>query len=143
METLFGAMSIILLCSAAACGNQDAPVTDTRLPDMTADGALPAPSAESVSATSREDVAQALRCHDVISSAMASNVVQGNGSAAAGVREQIRWFSEAQRRAEAAGLTNTEFNELAAATSLPMSTEEQRAENTPVLNECLANVPDL
>lgn len=113
------------------------------MPDNTSDVALPDPTAESGVVATLEDVAEALRCHDVISSAMANSLIQGDGAAVVGVREQVRWFSEAQRRAEAAGITDGEFNELAAATSLPMSTQEQRAENTPVLHECLANVPDL
>lgn len=143
MKTLFGAISIFVLFAVAACGNDDAQATDARLPDNTSDVALPAPAAESGVVATLEDVAEALRCHDVISSAMANSLIQGDGAAVVGVREQVRWFSEAQRRAEAAGITDAEFNELAAATSLPMSTQEQRAENTPVLNECLANVPDL
>jgi hypothetical protein len=77
-----------------------------------------------------------------MSSAMAARMVMGGEATAAyGIREQTRWFQEADRRARAAGLTEAEFSTLVAETRAPMTTEAQRAENQPLLDECLASVP--
>lgn len=90
----------------------------------------------------REDVIAALRCHAVMSSAMAARMVMGGEvTAAYGIREQTLWFQEADRRAKAAGVTEAEFTTLVAEIRAPMTTEAQRAENQPILNECLANLP--
>lgn len=96
-----------------------------------------------VSAT-REDVIAALRCHAVLSSAMANRiVVGGDAGAVVGIREQTRWFSEAQRRATAAGLSDADFNTLMAETRAPMTTSTQQAENRPLMERCLAETPAL
>lgn len=131
--------------SLTACG---APPSDAAATDDATSAPSPAPvegaAASTAAPASREDVIAALRCHAVLSSAMASRiVVEGDGGAVAGIREQTRWFAEAQRRSQSAGLTEAEFDVLMAETRAPMITEEQRAENTPLLQECLSTVPDL
>lgn len=134
-----------LAISLAACG-QPAPspsapdAEDTAASEPSAaDTAAPAP----VSAT-REDVIAALRCHAVLSSAMANQiVVGGDAGAVVGIREQTRWFSEAQRRSTAAGLSEADFRTLMAETRAPMITTSQQAENRSLMEQCLANVPPL
>lgn len=135
----------MLAITLAACGepaSSPSPATaeDAATPEApAAQAAAPTP----VSAT-REDVVAALRCHAVLSSAMANRiVVGGDAGAVVGIREQTRWFSEAQRRSSAAGLSDAEFNTLMAETRAPMTTEAQQAENRPLMERCLAETPTL
>lgn len=103
----------------------------------------PAEAAPEQAAATRDDVIAALRCSAVLSSAMANRIVAGDGAAIVGLREQTRWFAEADRRAEAAGVSKEEFRTLMAETRAPMNTPEQQAENRPLLEQCLAATPPL
>ena len=125
-------------CSQPASSPSAGGADDVATPEASA---VEATAPALVSAT-REDVMAALRCHAVLSSAMANRiVVGGDAGAVVGIREQTRWFSEAQRRSTAAGLSDAEFNTLMAETRAPMTTEAQQAENRPLMEQCLAEVP--
>lgn len=141
MTTTLSALAISLAaCGQPASSPSAGGAEDAAAPEMSAAEAdTPAP----ISAT-RDDVIAALRCHAVLSSAMANQiVVGGDAGAVVGIREQTRWFSEAQRRSTAAGLSDAEFNTLMAETRAPMTTEAQQAENRPLMEQCLAEVPPL
>ena len=143
------ATAMALTLAMVACG--EAPSTPAK-PDAdkplapqvdTAKALAQAPVAAPVTAT-RDDVIAALRCHAVLSSAMANRiVVGGDGSAVVGVMEQTRWLVEAERRANAAGVPDSDFNALMATTRAPMITDAQKAENRPLLDRCLAELPPL
>lgn len=131
----------------SACGQQTSTSVQggnspTEAPTETMGDAVPA-SPLPATAT-RDDVIEALRCHAVLSSAMANQiVVEANAGAVVGIGAQTRWYAEAQRRAAAAGISDADFTTLAAETRAPMNTVDQRIQNTPVLQTCLANVPAL
>lgn len=141
MTTALTAVALTLTaCGEPAPSAAPADQGGAAAPETSVAGAVaPTP----VSAT-REDVIAALRCHAVLSSAMASRiVVGGDAGAVVGIREQTRWFSEAQRRATAAGLSDADFNTLMAETRAPMTTSTQQAENRPLMERCLAETPAL
>ena len=135
-------LAALLLAGCGDGGASDAPPSSA--PDAAATPQSPADAPPYQAAATRDDVIAALRCHAVLSSAMASRiVVGGEGSAVVGIREQTRWFAEAQRRADSAGLNKDEFRTLMAETRAPMITEAQQAENRPLLEQCLAETPPL
>ena len=85
------------------------------------------------------DVIAALRCHWVISSAAALRIVEGD--AVSGIRASTRWFVEAQRRAEAAGIDEDGFRRLNSDNAMVGSGEDAREANRALYQRCIADTP--
>lgn len=138
------ALTALAALTLSACGqaaDTDEATSSSQEPATAATAEAAAPA---MASATRDDVIAALRCHAVLSSAMAANIVmEGQAGAAAGIREQTRWFAEAQRRATAAGIADADFNTLMAETRAPMTTSTQQAENRPLMERCLVETPAL
>ena len=128
-----------------ACGDSEPSAT---VP-ATTNGAAAAPEAvEAVEAVApagppatREEVIDALTCHSLISQAMAHDILGGDASAAAGVRNQTRWRVEADRRAKAAGLSEDEFAAIQTQARAPIVTRAEWEANQPKVADCIARTP--
>lgn len=132
----------VLALAACSDGSERGSTGDPSADDAASVRRADADRVQQTATATRDDVIAALRCHAVLSSAMASRIVLGkDGSAVVGIREQTRWFTEAKRRAAAAGLGDEAFRTLMAETRVPMTTPEQQAENRPLMEECLADLP--
>jgi hypothetical protein len=146
--TVFRGVIVVLAGLTAACGSSDAPApapvtatAGTEAPAVSLAAEADPAAAPATAPATREDVVQALRCHSALSNAMAAGVVVGDGRPAPTIGQATRWITEADRRAKAAGVDDATFATLMSDTRVPMTTPEQRAENAPVVKECLETLP--
>lgn len=126
----------------AACGDSEPSAT---VPATTNGEAATPETVEAVASAgppaTREDVIDALTCHSLISQAMAHDILGGDASAAAGVRNQTRWRVEADRRAKAAGLSEDEFAAIQTQARAPIVTRAEWEANQPKVADCIARTP--
>lgn len=140
MRFLMGATTAAL--ALAACGDKEPSATAP----ATTDSAAAAPEAATPATpagppATREDVIDALTCHSLISQAMAHDILGGDASAAAGIRNQTRWRVEADRRAKAAGLSEDEFAAIQTQARAPIVTRAEWEAHQPKVADCIARTP--
>lgn len=63
------------------------------------------------------------------------------GDAVSGIRASTRWFVEAQRRAEAAGIDEDGFRRLNSENAMVGSGEDAREANRALYQRCIADTP--
>lgn len=133
-------LTVAIMGALVAC-SAEAPATDPAPPSPEAAVEAAAPQ-EPARAWAREDAEFAFRCRGLLSAAYAARAIlpAGEGSAVLDgitIGTTSRWASEAFTRADAAGLSEVEQNELLSSTSRVLNSRETIDEAMPEIEACL------
>lgn len=139
--------SLISLLALAACSADtpaaeppepvDEPVTEAAVPDADA------PS--ETKSWSREEVEFAFKCHGIISAATAGRTILPEAERPDALNRLTmgtgtKWMAEAFSRADAAGLSQAEQNDLMSSTTRVLATREALEAVLPDIEACLAEI---
>lgn len=100
------ALSLLLIACSESGNSGQAPTAEA------GGSAAPDKPAGAIQATTREDVVEALRCHRLLSSAMAAQIASGDGPKRRFGSAMSHWSKLIDQRAEAVGLSVSERNEM-------------------------------
>lgn len=142
-------ISLFSLISLAACsadtsspGEPSAPATEAVM-----ESAAPDVGAEAEARSwSREEVEFAFKCHGLISAAAGARTVLPEAERPQAISRLTmsmgtKWMAEAFSRADAAGLSKAEQNDLMSSTMRVMATRQALEAAIPEIEACLAETP--
>lgn len=139
--------SLISLLALAAC-SADTPAAEPPAPAAEGVTEIAAPEASASTeknSWSREEVEFAFKCHGIISAATAGRTILPEGERPEALNRLTmgtgtKWMAEAFSRADAAGLSQAEQNDLMSSTTRVLATREALEAAVPDIAACLAEI---
>lgn len=140
-------ISLLSLLALAAC-SADRPAADLSAPAAEAVTEVATPGADTPTETktwSREEVEFAFKCHGVITAATAGRTILPEAERPDALNRLTmgtgtKWMAEAFSRADAAGLSQAEQNDLMSSTTRVLATREALEAVIPDIEACLAEI---